>query len=271
MPVREDTTPAAAVRNGFESAVAAHLAEAVVVVRPRDGSILYANAICERVFGHRPADLTGRHASCLSAASEGTPGRRVGEIAAAVAAKRIWTGDVECRRSDGSRVWTSVRVSGLDHPVHGPVWVCVHSEAAPRLAAEEAARAAEARFRAVFDNAGATMLLIGRDYRVVDANRAAARLTGLGPEELEGLSLGDLLHPDDVAHGAQLATRLFAGELREYRVEQRIATRRGTCLPVGVTTIPVGDTGHPSYALMTLERIRRPTAREAPRATATPF
>jgi PAS domain S-box-containing protein len=258
------------VPDDLESAVAVHLGEAVVVVRPRDGSILYANAICERFFGHRPADLTGRHASCLSAASEGTPGRRVGEIAAAVAARQIWTGDVECRRSDGSRVWTSVRISGLEHPVHGPVWVCVHSEAAPRLAAEEAARAAEARFRAVFDNAAATMLLIGRDYRVVDANGAAARLTGSTREELEGLSLADLVHPDDIAHGAQLAARLFAGVLREYRVEQRIATRRGTCLRVEATTIAVGDTGHPSYALMTLERIRRPTAREAPRATAIP-
>jgi sigma-54 dependent transcriptional regulator, acetoin dehydrogenase operon transcriptional activator AcoR len=270
MVLSDVTARAEHARREFESAVADNLAEAVVVVRARDGGILYANATCERVFGHRAIELTGRHASFLSAGDEQTPGRRAHEIAAAVAAGQVWTGDVECRRKDGTRVWTSLRVSGLEHAVHGTVWICVHTEAAPRLAAEEAARAAETRFRAVFDNAPVPTLLIGRDFRVVDANPAAARLMGYATQDLDGRSLTDLTHPDDVAAGARLAARLFAGEVPEYRLEQRIVTRRGRSVRVAVTATAVSDGGRHAYAMATLERLSAPRAHAARWATATP-
>jgi PAS domain S-box-containing protein len=264
------TDRAAAARRDFESAVVAHLAEAVVVIRVRDGGILYANATTERVFGHRAEDLVGRHASCLSVASDEPPGRRTGDIAAAVAAGQVWTGDVEGRRRDGTRIWTSLRVSGFEHPVHGPVWICVHAEAAPRLAAEEAARDAEARFRAVFESSPVAMVLIGRDLCILAANPAATGLTGLEPEELAGRSLAALMHPDDVALDAGLAARLFAGEIREYAVEQRIATRAGRYVAATVMTRAVGAPGRPAYALATLRALNRPRARAARWVTAAP-
>jgi PAS domain S-box-containing protein len=270
MVLSDVTARAEQARREFESAVADNLAEAVVVVRARDGGILYANATCERVFGHRPIELTGRHASCLSAGSEHVPGHRAREIAAAVAAGQVWTGDVEGRRKDGTRVWTSLHVSGLEHAVHGTIWICVHTAAAPRLAAEDAARAAETRFRAVFDNAPVPMLLIGRDFRVVDANPAAARLTGFAPEELDGRYLADLTHPDDIASGARLAARLFAGEVPDYRVEQRLVTRRGRFVRVALTVTAVRDGGRTGYAMATMERLSAPRARAARWATASP-
>ena len=224
MVLTDVTWRAAAARREFESAIVGNLAEAVVVIRARDGSILYANASTERVFGHRPEELVGRHASCLSVTSDEPPGRRTGEIAAAVAAGQVWTGDVPGRRKDGTRIWTSLRVSGLEHSVHGEVWICLHEEAAPRLAAEEAAREAETRFRAVFENVPVAVVIIGPDLRILDANRAASGLTGLPSDELTGRSLADLTHPDDVAVDVGLAARLAALLRNEARlVEKQLA------------------------------------------------
>jgi PAS domain S-box-containing protein len=262
MVLSDVTWRAAVARREFESAVVGNLAEAVVVIRARDGSILYANASTERLFGHRAEELVGRHASCLSVTSDEPPGRRTREIAAAVASGQVWSGDVQGRRSDGTRIWTSLRVSGLEHPVHGPVWICLHAEAAPRLAAEEAAREAETRFRAVFEHVPVAMVLTGPDLRILDANRAASALTGLPCAELTGRSLADMTHPDDVALDAGLAARLFAGEIGEYSVEQRIATGGGRYEATAVTTTAVG-VGRPSYALAVLQALNRPRARAA--------
>jgi PAS domain S-box-containing protein len=264
MVVTDVTGRAEAARREFESVVVGNLAEAVVVVRARDGSILYANATTERVFGHRADDLVGRHASCLSVTGREPPGRRAGEIVAAVAAGQVWTGDVEGRRSDGMRIWTTLRVSGFEHPVHGPVWICVHAEAAPRMAAEDAAREAEARFRAVFENVPVALVLIGRDMRILEGNDAAAALTGLAAEELAGRSLADVTHPDDVGYDGRLLARLFAGEIREFTVEQRIATRNGRYAAMSLTTMAVGDAGRPACAMVTLQALRGREARWQP-------
>jgi two-component system CheB/CheR fusion protein len=270
MVLTDVTGRADAARREFESVVVGNLAEAVVVVRARDGSILYANATTERVFGHRADELVGRHASCLSVTGREPPGRRAAEIVAAVAAGQVWTGDVEGVRSDGMRLWTTMRVSGFDHPVHGAVWICVHAEAAPRMAAEEAAREAETRFRAVFENVPVAMVLIGRDLRILEGNAAAAALTGLASEELAGRSLADVTHPEDVGRDGGLAARLFAGEIPEFSVEQRIATRNGRYAAMSVTTTAVGDAGRPAWAMVTLQALRRPRAREARCVTVAP-
>jgi two-component system, chemotaxis family, CheB/CheR fusion protein len=270
MVLTDVTGRAEAARREFESVVVGNLAEAVVVVRARDGSILYANATTERVFGHRPDDLVGRHASCLSVTDREPPGRRAAEIVAAVAAGQVWSGDVEGRRSDGMHIWTTLRVSGFDHAVHGPVWICVHAEAAPRMAAEKAAREAETRFRAVFENVPVAMVLIGRDMRILEGNAAAAALTGLAPEELTGGSLADVTHPDDVGRDGGLAARLFGGEIREFSVEQRIATRAGRYAAMSITTTAVADGGRPACAMVTLQALRRPRVREARRVTTAP-
>lgn len=261
MVVSEAAPPAPAARREFESEIVGSLAAAVLVVRADDGGIVYANAAAERLYGYRAHELEGRHVSCLSVASDEPPGRRAGEIAAAVAAGQVWTGDVQGRRRDDTRVWTTLRVSGLEHPAHGRLWVCVHSEAAPRRAAEEAAHEAELRFRAVFDTVHVPMVLIGRDLCILDANRAASTLTGLRREELTGRSLADVTHAGDIGPEAGLAARLFAGEIGEYAAEQRIATGRGRYVETAITVTAVGAAGRPAYALAALQPLDRPRAR----------
>jgi PAS domain S-box-containing protein len=63
-----------------------------------------------------------------------------------------------------------------------------------RTRAEQAARESEASFRSLAENASdAIFILCGVDPRFVFANRRVEALTGYSPEELVGLSLGDLI------------------------------------------------------------------------------
>jgi diguanylate cyclase (GGDEF)-like protein/PAS domain S-box-containing protein len=62
---------------------------------------------------------------------------------------------------------------------------------------EEALRASEARFRAVFGSSAAAIVVSGLDGRVIDANDALRELLGHDDERLRDMSLTDLVHPDD--------------------------------------------------------------------------
>jgi PAS domain S-box-containing protein len=251
---------------GLETAVLAHLADTVIVVRAKDGSIVYANAAAERFFGHRPSGLVGRHVSCLAAVTD-APARRAREIAAAVADGGVWAGDVEAVRKDGTRFWSSMRVSGLEDPEHGSLWIAVHSASGKRLAAERGRRDAETRFRTVFDSGPTPMVLVGPDLCVLDANPVACALTGFARDELVGRSLAHVTHPDDVAVGAEPARRLFAGTLREYRAEKRLVTRDGETVAVALTTTAVPDAdGRAAYAIVMVDVVNAATAPATPPA-----
>jgi PAS domain S-box-containing protein len=240
------------------AAVLARLAEAVVVIRADDGRIVYANTAFEQLAGRGRAQLVGRHLSSLSAPSDQFPEERVREILAALAHGGVWSGDVHFRHRDGSELWCSARVSGLEDPEQGAIWIVTCSAAAERRAAEAALADAEARFRAVFENGHIPIVLVGSDLRVLDVNGPVCALTGFARDELLERSLAHVTHPGDVAVDADLARRLFAGEIPGYRVEKRLLTVRGTPIDVAVTSTAVrGPDGRPAYAMATIEELPR--------------
>ncbi|GAA5078287.1 hypothetical protein GCM10023319_16460 [Nocardia iowensis] len=64
-------------------------------------------------------------------------------------------------------------------------------------AREEARRAADERFRAVFDNAAVAIAIVDTDFALLDANRGLADVIGVSVEDLRGVSVYDFVHPDD--------------------------------------------------------------------------
>ena len=69
--------------------------------------------------------------------------------------------------------------------------------AGARLAAERAARANEARFRSLVENASDMILVVGEDARIRFHTPSAERFFGGAGRGIDGVSLFDLVHPDD--------------------------------------------------------------------------
>ncbi|WP_234391081.1 sensor domain-containing diguanylate cyclase [Nocardia suismassiliense] len=64
-------------------------------------------------------------------------------------------------------------------------------------AREEARRAADDRFRVVFDNAAVAIAIVDTDFTLLDANRGLTDMLGVPVDELRGTSVYDFAHPDD--------------------------------------------------------------------------
>ena len=94
----------------------------------------------------------------------------------------------------------------------------------------EALRRSEEQFRGAFDDTGVAMALTGIDNRYVRVNAALGAMFGYATEEMIGMTMASVTHPDDVA--ASLANResLLAGERTFFQTEKRFRHRgiRGT-------------------------------------------
>jgi two-component system cell cycle sensor histidine kinase/response regulator CckA len=91
-------------------------------------------------------------------------------------------------------------------------------------------REAESLFRALFDQVTVGVAIADLDGRITRANLALHVLFGYGENELTGVQLVDLTHPEDVAVGRVLDQQLRSGSRGSYELEKRFIRRDGTAI-----------------------------------------
>ncbi|MGZ8245483.1 PAS domain S-box protein [Methylomagnum sp.] len=96
-----------------------------------------------------------------------------------------------------------------------------------RKQTEEALRASEERFRAVFENAGIGIAIADREGRFQQCNPAYCELLGYTEEEFRQITFPDLLHPDDRAANLAENRRLQDEELPSFEIENRYLRKDG--------------------------------------------
>jgi PAS domain S-box-containing protein len=236
------------------SAIAANIALGVSMVSAVDGDIVYANAQWERLFGYGPGELIGRHISVVNVPTTMSPEERAQEIFAALERDGVWGGELHNVRKDGTMFWTYANISRFEHPEHGTVWITASTDITDRKAGDSALHSAAERFRAVFEDAPMGIALVGTDRRVVDANRLLCEMVGWRRDELVGRRVDAIVHPDDRDLDADLAARVFNGEIPRYRVEKRYLARNGDVLPAVMTsTVLRAADGRPLYSITFVE------------------
>ena len=240
----------------FRSAIADHVAEAVILSDAADGEILYANRTAGVMFGYLPDELVGEPIAKLSAPIDGPPPARLAEMLHSLERDGVWTGEVEQLRKDGGRLWCSVSVSAFEHPGRGTVWTSVHTDVTARRAADEALRTADERFRRLFEDSPVGIALVSAELQLIDANPALCAITGFDRGELVGRRLEDIAHPDDAPDKLELARRALTGEIPQYRAESRFITKRGDVVNVARTvTVVRGPDHRPAGGLVIVDPI----------------
>ncbi|MBN9122644.1 MAG: PAS domain S-box protein [Planctomycetes bacterium] len=125
----------------------------------------------------------------------------------------VFNKEERVRHPDGTERWHLVIKAPLrdrDGRVTGLVGISHDIQA--RKEAEAALRASEALFRGAFDDTNVPTVLTDLANRFVRANAAFGRLFGRAADEMVGMTMTDITHPDDVAESLALRDRLLAGE-----------------------------------------------------------
>jgi PAS domain S-box-containing protein len=166
-------------------------------------------------------------------------------------------------RKDGSRVAVLVGSALLEEdPL---TWVSFILDISERKQLEAALRQSEARFRAIFTNAGIGMATTDLQGRLQQFNDPVIQGLGYTPPELQGMSFADITHPEDVEQDTALFAELAAGQRDRYQLEKRYVRKDGQVvwgrLHISLVRAP---TGEPDFTVALIEDI---TARKEAQAS----
>jgi len=122
--------------------------------------------------------------------------------------------------------------------------------------AEAELREAQERFRSAFEHAPIGMALAGVDGELFRVNRALARMLGRAEDQLLGVSILDLTHPDDQPTIRAHLDKLVTGEIPTYQVEQRYIHTDGREVWTAISASLVRDSvGTPMYVVHQIEDV----------------
>jgi two-component system cell cycle sensor histidine kinase/response regulator CckA len=96
-----------------------------------------------------------------------------------------------------------------------------------RKQAEEALRASEDRWRAMFENSAVGIALADARGTFTLTNRAYQKMVGYTDDELRSMTFLDLTHEEDRAANADMAKRLWQGKLQQFQHEKRYRCKDG--------------------------------------------
>jgi PAS domain S-box-containing protein len=96
-----------------------------------------------------------------------------------------------------------------------------------RLATAAALQEAQEQFRTAFNASAIGQVFVSRSGRYLKVNEALARFTGYSRQELEGMGVEDITHPDDLPLHQQAAAALCSGEQSSCQIEKRYRHKNG--------------------------------------------
>ncbi|MRH90838.1 diguanylate cyclase [Nocardia sp. SYP-A9097] len=130
------------------------------------------------------------------------------------------------------------------------------AEMTARLHMREQLRASEARFRAVFAQAGIGTGLSDMTGRIIEVNAAFAHMLGYSPAEMCALEVTDLDHPDDDPGMWPLYASVLRGDVENVQLEKAYPHRDGRTVWTNINVSLIrDDRGDPRYTLILVEDI----------------
>ncbi|HEY0843980.1 MAG TPA: EAL domain-containing protein [Noviherbaspirillum sp.] len=169
------------------------------------------------------------------------------------------TGMVETvhQRKDGSRLPVEVYLRALQSEGR-QLLVAVVRDITARVQAETVLRESEERFRVAFNQAAVGLAHVAPEGCCLMVNNKFCDIVGYSQEELQGMRIQDITHPEDMVADQAQAQSMIAGELDEKMREKRFRHKNGFYIWVNVTSSLVRDAqGKPKYYSTVVEDISR--------------
>ncbi len=120
-----------------------------------------------------------------------------------------------------------------------------------RIAAEQALRTSEKRYKALFEQAAVGVAVSdAATGRYLQVNRRYCEIVGRSEAELLAITPAAITHPESGERDRELVRRLLAGELRDFTVEKRYLRKDGSIVPTSLTVSAMWAPGSPPDTMM---------------------
>ncbi|MHB1048438.1 MAG: PAS domain S-box protein, partial [Bacteroidota bacterium] len=154
-------------------------------------------------------------------------------------------GDVEIRLRNfktGAPIWMLYYLFRVCDSNGIPVgWATVSRDITERKQSENKLRESESRFRKLYEDGAIGMVMAGKDFKFLMANRTFCQMTGYEEKELQKLTFAQITHPDDMSKDIPPAYKMMAGEIDVYRTEKRYKKKDGETFWAQLTVSPIYD------------------------------
>jgi PAS domain S-box-containing protein len=232
-----------------------------LVLRDADFRIVDVNPAYEAAVGVKREEALGRRDVTVRFLGTTADYLELHRRVLAGARERV---EAEGTRADGSPVHVELLVVPMQYR-GAPHVLYVGRNITERRRAEEALRASEEQYRAIFDATSDGLTLRDGDFRIVDANPAYARMTGYALEEMIGTDRVTTLSLRDAEFARELHRRALAGEA--VRIESKAMRKDGTLLDCEVHGVPMSYGGKPHVLYIGRDITARKGAEEALRGS----
>ena len=140
-------------------------------------------------------------------------------------------------------------------------------DVSPQVESRMSLEAAEARYRAVFDQVAVGVARVAPDGQFLEINDRFCAISGHGRDALMQKSFQDITHPEDLDTDLELVRSVLAGERNAYSLEKRYLTPAGEVVWVELTVALVrSETGEPDHFVSIIDDISYRKAAEAEQA-----
>jgi diguanylate cyclase (GGDEF)-like protein/PAS domain S-box-containing protein len=210
--------------------------------------VTYASASSGPLLGWLPQELIGMAVPDLLHPSDRARAMAGEELATLYSDATSTTVHRVVHRSGAIRWFESTTRRLTDE--HGVVRevLSVSRDVTAMVEAQRAVADGEAMFRHAFDDAPIGMALTNLDGSFLRVNKAFAALVGWTTEQLDGLLVPDITHPDDLATDLANVGDLAAGRVLSHDVRKRYRRPDGSDVPVVVHAAVVhGLDGRPAH------------------------
>jgi len=215
-----------------------------LVLRDEQFRVVDVNAAYEAMSGRRRAEVIG--ISELTLTRNATAIDRSALHAEALAGRTVHF-EAKGRRDDGAPFVLEVRGIPMIYR-NAPHVLYIGRDATERRAAEDALRASEEQYRAIFNASADALVLRDADFRIVDVNATYEAMTGRSREEVLGADRV-LANPAEVNEAIRpLHRKALAGE--PIVLETQLIRRDGARYDLELRGVPIRHRGAPHVLYM---------------------
>jgi PAS domain S-box-containing protein len=215
--------------------------EGINIVSPEE-EILFSNKAFASMLGYEPWELEGKNLQELVTEEQ----YKTFQVESQKRMKGIVSRyEIEMRHRDGSyrsALLSAAPLYDSEGNRQGALGMLV--DITERKQAEKALQESEEKYRDLFENASDLIQSVAPDGRFIYVNRAWRETLGYDEEEVAGLNMFDIIHPDSQAHCMEVFQRVISGEVVD-KIETVFVTKGGKKIVVEGTADCVFSEGKP--------------------------